>query len=1076
MPQGSRLSSPSAGRERSSVVPGLGRHRSPLGLLGVFLAIVTVSIMVSSGSLVAVSASAASPLASTISRTASGNDAAGATVLAAAEASLAQGGGPANGQAANCASAGAGLSAACEVAPLASQGGFLSSTSTTGMHWQSTVNPAARELESMAYDWKTGYVVMFGGTTGNGTYYGDTWEFLHGRWIQLIPIHSPSPRAGASLAFDKKDGYLLLFGGWGTTGALGDTWSFDGTTWTQLAPAMSPSPRSDAATTWDAKDNAVLLFGGWNGVSTLADTWEFAVGAWKVVTPTTVPPGRQDAAIAWDNLDHYVVMFGGENGMSIALADTWEFVGGQWTLLTGSVSPSARSQASMLFDTKDNYVMLFGGVNLGVPVQYGDTWEFAYGVWTQLVTATAPSLRSAAGGAYDNADSYAVIFSGNQGGPPAAVPDTWEYAHGNWSQSKATPEYSWPEPSGTYAASMAMDLSDTISIKGADPYDLYFGGLTPYGASAQTWAFTLQQWVELFPNPSPSARSFAAMTYDARDSVVVLFGGLSATGAPLGDTWTFHGGTWTQQFPSGSPPARYGAYMAFDTVDNYVLLFGGVGSGGTDLSDTWTYAAGTWTQVTPTGGTSPSARAFGSMTYDAHDSYTVLFGGLSGATTLSDTWKYLSGSWKLLTEATHPSARWGAGMVYAASNNIVLLFGGCQQGIDPKLISCDSLTNDSWRFSKGGWGPLSRNPSPTARAEAACAFDSYKINGVVIDGGLVNLPGQLLGSDRWLYTGVYSIWAPPFYPPAQAGGAAVYDLRDQHTVVFGGIGPTSTGTIGYLNETWMQDTNEWLPADPLRSPSARAFGAMAYDVTDSYVVFFGGVGPSGYLGDTWKWVGSPSSGDWTQLHPTTSPSARANASMVWDQVDKYVVLFGGQNSNSVFGDTWTFIGGQWTQLQPTTSPSPRAAAGLANDSEDHYLVLFGGFDPFTDTAYSDTWTFLHGTWTQLTTTSAPTPRFGAAFLDNPVGTGYYPGHAANGVVILFGGETASGTFLGDTWTYLGGVWTQIFVGVTATPPARAFAGTGNDINDGNINLFGGETTGGYFSDSWFLTGAVPSKS
>ena len=54
----------------------------------------------------------------------------------------------------------------------------------------------------------------------------------------------------------------------------------------------------------------------------------------------------------------------------------------------------------------------------------------------------------------------------------------------------------------------------------------------------------------------------------------------------------------------------------------------------------------------------------------------------------------------------------------------------------------------------------------------------------------------------------------------------------------------------------------------------------------------------------------------------------------------YGDLFGGFNGTAALNETWTWDGATWTQLSPTTSPSARAGASMAYDPErDGHLQL-----------------------------------------------------------------------------------------------------------------------------------------
>src|ERR1700728_4007926 len=55
-------------------------------------------------------------------------------------------------------------------------------------------------------------------------------------WTQQSPPTSPAIRDGATMAYDFSTGQLVLFGGLGGSGVFGDTWTWDGTNWTQQTP------------------------------------------------------------------------------------------------------------------------------------------------------------------------------------------------------------------------------------------------------------------------------------------------------------------------------------------------------------------------------------------------------------------------------------------------------------------------------------------------------------------------------------------------------------------------------------------------------------------------------------------------------------------------------------------------------------------------------------------------------------------------------------------------------------------------------------------------------------------------
>jgi hypothetical protein len=106
---------------------------------------------------------------------------------------------------------------------------------------------------------------------------------------------------------------------------------------------------------------------------------------------------------------------------------------------------------------------------------------------------------------------------------------------------------------------------------------------------------------------------------------------LCASGKPLADTWEWDGQnkTWTQIKPTTSPPARSSHALAYDSARKRTVLFGGW-SGSTSLTDTWEWDGQSWTQIQTT--TAPSSP--GVMAYDSVRQRTVLWGRAAG------TWEY----------------------------------------------------------------------------------------------------------------------------------------------------------------------------------------------------------------------------------------------------------------------------------------------------------------------------------------------------------------------------------------------------------------------------------------------------
>ncbi len=458
----------------------------------------------------------------------------------------------------------------------------------------------------------------------------------------------PSPRADGAFAWDAALSGDVLFGG---GGPLNDTWLYRSGSWTQLiapanctgisGPVPCPSPREEASLTYDFADNILLLFGGYNGSADLSDTWAFQAGSWHLLASASgcrsCPAGRSSAGFAYDPSLGGALLFGGY----AYRGDSWSFSGGRWTPVVQTQMPGPRWDASLAWDPLDQVVLLFGGSN---GTAFGDTWTYAHGVWRQVLppslctVSSCPSARSGAALAWDGSDRVMILFGGMTTSSGGFLHDTWSYAGGNWSQviSGASCTSSTC-PSARANSSMAWDPADREVI--------LFGG---YGTSydGDTWAFSGGSWTEVLSTsqcgsvPCPSPRESASIaTAPPPSSGVVLFGGTTASG-PVNDTWQFTGVAWTDLLSAAAcrsqacPSIRSGAAMALDPIAGTVDLFGGV-NGSRTLSDTWVFTGRNWTSVPLYG---PSARSFASLAPDPSDGYLLLVGGYSPYGLLPDVW------------------------------------------------------------------------------------------------------------------------------------------------------------------------------------------------------------------------------------------------------------------------------------------------------------------------------------------------------------------------------------------------------------------------------------------------------
>ena len=239
-------------------------------------------------------------------------------------------------------------------------------------------------------------------------------------------------------------------------------------------------------------------------------------------------------------------------------------------------------------------------------------------------------------------------------------------------------------------------------------------------------------------------------------------------------------------------------------------------------------------------------------------------------------------------------------------------------------------------------------------------------------------------------------------------------------------------------------SSTWIELQPVQSPSARAYHALAYDAPRDQIVLFGGEDPN-LLSDTWVWDGE----NWKQKLPATSPSGRASHAMIYDDFRQTVLLFAGFNGGWP-ADTWEWDGSNWTQSFPATQPPGPTGHALAYDSDRNVTVFFGGYGAdFID----QTWEWNGNDWTHLLPAYNPPARAHHAMAYDH----------ARGNVVLFGGYDSSG-FLNDTWLWDGNNWQQVFP--TESPTARSYMVMTYDTIRQRVVLFGGEDISGKQNDTW----------
>lgn len=185
------------------------------------------------------------------------------------------------------------------------------------------------------------------------------------------------------------------------------------------------------------------------------------------------------------------------------------------------------------------------------------------------------------------------------------------------------------------------------------------------------------------------------------------------------------------------------------------------------------------------------------------------------------------------------------------------------------------------------------------------------------------------------------------------------------------------------------------------------------------------------------------------LRPTTE------SGFSWTASRAGFLLFGGRDvSLAWLAELWQWDGQAWAQLPVSEALRARGDHCAMYDSARDQLVLVGGRD---DTmVFDETWLRDgSGTWRKVDG-PGPSARYGAACAWDEV----------RRVGVLFGGHSADGSYLGDTWQWDGTAWQQLQT--VRAPSRRMYAGAFYNYNFGAVMLTGGQREGSRFSDLWLL--------
>jgi hypothetical protein len=366
----------------------------------------------------------------------------------------------------------------------------------------------------------------------------------------------------------------------GALAALGLAGAALGSAWVRRAPATpvpAPAPVSVVATSSVAPPPRPPVG------PPAASSPPVTPVSWREKQGMLTPRFGLEGGLPWDEERQALLCYGGvtvQDGITRVHSDFWAWDGAKWAPIgLDRFALGQRYSHAFVVDPGLGRPVAFGGMSLrpggpGRSVPEGDVWAWS-GVDFEL---RRRSSSESPGGRFWMAVTAcpgrrSVLLFGGRRGVGGDLPDLWEWTgeEGRWARHTLT-----RAPAARSGAAVAWDSRREVLV--------LFGGTVKDEAVADTWEWDGARWEERRVDLAPPARAGHAMVYDGARAL--LHGG-RAGDEMFDDTWTWDGTRWERLELAPRPAARERHGVGWDPRRRVMVVVGGRGTGEVALSDVW---------------------------------------------------------------------------------------------------------------------------------------------------------------------------------------------------------------------------------------------------------------------------------------------------------------------------------------------------------------------------------------------------------------------------------------------------------------------------------------------------------